>query len=148
MLRNIPSCRSVNTRNVADKQLLGYLGGISDKNISMETDGSWQGEDTFTDYLKQVELSARSGVTVIQTVNWELEDIEKYGATYLSKFKALYTNAEPRRDYDETDVILVNTLDFLLKNPPQDLHDLYYYAYKNMTARPEEKSALLPTHSL
>lgn len=109
------------------------LTSLSDKKISMETDGSWQGEDTFTDYLKQVEISARSGVTVIQTVNWELEDIEKYGAAYLSKFKDLYTNAEARRDYDETDVILVNTLDFLLKEPPQDLHDLYYYAYKNMT---------------
>jgi hypothetical protein len=109
------------------------LDSLSDKKIAMETDGSWQGEDIFKEYLKQVELSARSGVTVIQTVNWELEDLEEYGATYLSKFKDLYKNAEPRKECDETDVIFVNTLDFLLKEPPQDLHDLYYYAYKNMT---------------
>ena len=115
------------------------LTSLSDKKISMETDGSWQGEKTFTDYLVQVELSAKSGVTVIQTVNWELEDIEKYGATYLAKFKDLYKNAEQRKDYDETDVILVNTLDFLLKEPPQDLHDLYYYAYKNMTGSSNRK---------
>ena len=106
---------------------------LSDKSVSMETDGSWQGEDTFTAYLQQVELSARSGVKIIQTVNWELEDIQTYGATYLSKFKDLYVGATERKEYDETDVILVNTLDFLLKEPPQDLHDLYYYAYKNMT---------------
>ena len=109
------------------------LTSLTNKEISMETDGSWQGENVFKDYLKQVELSARSGVKIIQTVNWELEDIESYGAAYLSKFKDLYKNAEPRPDCDETDVILVNTLDFLLKEPPQDLHDLYYYAYKNMT---------------
>ncbi len=106
---------------------------LSDKSISMETDGSWQGEDTFVDYLKQVELSAKSGVTVIQTVNWELEDLKEYGQTYLAKFKSLYVDAEERKDYDETDVIFVNTLDFLLKEPPKDLNDLYYYAYKNMT---------------
>ena len=115
------------------------LTSLSDKKISMETDGSWQGEKMFTDYLTQVELSAKSGVTVIQTVNWELEDIEKSGATYLAKFKDLYKNAEQRKDYDETDVILVNTLDFLLKEPPQDLHDLYYYAYKNMTGSSNRK---------
>ncbi len=115
------------------------LTSLSGKKICMETDGSWQGEDTFKEYLKQVEMSARSGVTAIQTVNWELEDLEKYGATYLSKFKELYSNAEPRKDYDETDVIFVNTLDFLLKAPPQDLHDLYYYAYKNMTGSSGKK---------
>lgn len=112
---------------------------LSDIDISMETDGSWQGEDTFKSYLKQVELSARSGVTVIQTVNWELEDLKEYGESYLSKFRELYVNAEMRRDYDETDVIFVNTLDFLLKEPPQDLHDLYYYAYKNMTGSSNRK---------
>ncbi len=112
---------------------------LSDKDISMETDGSWQGEDTFVDYLKQVEKAAQSGVTEIQTVNWELEDLQKYGETYLAKFKSLYENAEMRKDYDETDVILVNTLDFLMKDLPQDLHDLYYYAYKNMTGSSNKK---------
>jgi len=111
------------------------LSSLTDKKISMETDGSWQGEDTFKDYLKQVELSASSGVYIIQTVNWELEDLEAYGESYLSKFKGLYTDAAERSDYDETDVILVNTLDFLLKEPPQDMNDLYYHAYKNMTGK-------------
>ena len=106
---------------------------LCDKYLFMETDGSWQGEDVYSEYLRQVAVSAQSGVDGVQTINWELGDMVEYGPMYLSKYSELLKNAEMRFEADLTDVIFVNTVDFLLKQPPQDMNDLYYYAYKNMT---------------
>ena len=105
-----------------------------DKYIAMETDGSWRGEEDFEAYVKQVSDSVSSGASYINAVNWELEDLEAYGLKYLSRYKNAAETAIERALHDSTDVILINTRDFLLKTPPQDMHDLYYYAYKNMSS--------------
>ncbi|MBQ7014630.1 MAG: beta-galactosidase [Clostridia bacterium] len=105
-----------------------------DKYIAMETDGSWRGEEDFEAYVKQVSDSVSSGSSYINAVNWELEDLEAYGLKYLSRYKNAADTAIKRALHDSTDVILINTRDFLLKTPPQDMHDLYYYAYKNMSS--------------
>lgn len=105
-----------------------------DKYIAMETDGSWRGEEDFEAYVKQVSDSVSSGSSYINAVNWELEDLEAYGLKYLSRYKNAAETAIERALHDSTDVILINTRDFLLKTPPQDMHDLYYYAYKNMSS--------------
>ncbi len=105
-----------------------------DKYIAMETDGSWRGEEDFEAYVKQVSDSVSSGASYINAVNWELEDLEAYGLKYLSRYKNAAETAIERTLHDSTDVILINTRDFLLKTPPQDMHDLYYYAYKNMSS--------------
>ena len=106
----------------------------SDKFIAMETDGSWRGEEDFESYVEQVSVSVSSGASYINAANWELEDLQTYGIQYLSRYKTVADAAEDRTVHDVTDVILINTRDFLLKSPPQDMHDLYYYAYKNMSS--------------
>lgn len=110
-----------------------------DKFIAMETDGAWRGESFFEGYIDQVGESVSSGASYINAVNWELEDLNNYGVKYLSRYKTAANNASERPIHDVTDVILINTRDFLLKTPPQDLHDLYYYAYKNMSSSSDKK---------
>jgi len=78
-------------------------------------------------------------VMLSRSLNWELEDLQTYGLKYLSRYKTAAETAPERKLHDETDVILINTRDFLLKNPPQDMHDLYYYAYKNMSSSSGKK---------
>ncbi|MBQ6809549.1 MAG: beta-galactosidase [Clostridia bacterium] len=102
--------------------------------IAMETDGSWRGESAFDDYVKQVSDSVSSGASYINAVNWEYEDLLLYGEKYLSQYKSSADSAKNRSIHDVTDVILINTRDFLLRTPPQDMHDLYYYAYRNMSS--------------
>ena len=110
-----------------------------DKFIAMETDGAWRGESFFEGYIDQVGESVSSGASYINAVNWELEDLNNYGVKYLSRYKTAANNASERPIHDVADVILINTRDFLLKTPPQDLHDLYYYAYKNMSSSSDKK---------
>ncbi|MBQ2881505.1 MAG: beta-galactosidase [Clostridia bacterium] len=105
-----------------------------DKFIAMEVDGSWRGEEAFEGYVDQVSESVSSGASYINAVNWELEDLDLYGVKYLSRFKNAAEIAPERDIHDVTDVILINTRDFLLRTPPQDMHDLYYYAYRNMSS--------------
>lgn len=105
-----------------------------DQFIAMETDGSWRGEEAFESYVEQVSQSVSSGASYINAANWELEDLQTYGVKYLSRYKNAADSAPERTVHDETDVILINTRDFLLKSPPQDMHDLYYYAYRNMSS--------------
>ncbi len=112
---------------------------VGDKFIAMETDGSWRGESAFEGYVEQVAESVSSGASYINAANWELEDLQTYGLKYLSRYKTAAETAPERKLHDETDVILINTRDFLLKNPPQDMHDLYYYAYKNMSSSSGKK---------
>ena len=110
-----------------------------DQYIAMETDGAWRGENYFEGYVEQVGESVSSGASYINAVNWELDDLINYGAKYLSRYKDAANNAADRTTHDVTDVIFINTRDFLLKTPPQDLHDLYYYAYKNMSSSSGKK---------
>ena len=112
---------------------------VRDKFIAMETDGAWRGESFFEGYVDQVSESISSGASYINAVNWELEDLDSYGVKYLSRYKTAANNASERAIHDVTDVILINTRDFLLKTPPQDLHDLYYFAYKNMSSSKGKK---------
>jgi len=110
-----------------------------DKYIAMEVDGSWRGEEAFEGYVEQVSEAVSSGASYINAVNWELEDLEAYGLEYLSRYKSAADNASERTVHDTMDVILINTRDFLLRTPPQDMHDLYYYAYKNMSSSTGKK---------
>ncbi len=112
---------------------------MSDKLFAMEIDGAWRDESDFSGYVDQAATIGASKIHYLNTVNWELEDIQAYGEKYISKFTSGFNSAEERADADETDVILVNTLDFLLRQPPQDLYDLYYYAYKNMSGKNARK---------
>ncbi len=110
-----------------------------DQFIAMETDGSWRGESEFEGYVEQVSESVSSGASYINAANWELEDLQAYGLKYLSKYKVAADNAPDRAIHDVTDVILINTRDFLLKSPPKNMHDLYYYAYKNMSSSKDKR---------
>lgn len=112
---------------------------VGEKYIAMETDGSWRGEESFEKYIIQISESVASGASYINAVNWELEDLISYGAEYLSRYKESADSAVDRVSHDETDVIFINTRDFLLKSPPQDMHDLYYYAYRNMSSSTNKK---------
>ena len=113
------------------------------KFIAMELDGAWQGEEVFTNYLKQASLAGESGVKYLSTANWEKSQIEKYSTTYLSHYKSLFTINTPRQEADVTEVILVNTLDFIMKQPPMDLYELYKRAYKVMTGDKNRKVRFL-----
>lgn len=109
------------------------LTSFTDKYIAMETDGSWRGLEDFPKYISQIKTASSAGANYFNAMNWELEDLELYGSEYLSKYKEAAASPVKRDTHDESDVILINTLDFLLRQPPKDMNDLYYYAYKNMT---------------
>ncbi len=112
---------------------------MSDKLAAMEIDGAWRSESEFSGYIQQAKDCGATGISYLGTVNWNLDDLKTYGEKYVALFSPEYKSAAARPEGDETDVILVNTLDFLLRQPPQDLYDLYYYAYKNMTGKSGKK---------
>jgi hypothetical protein len=118
---------------------IDLVSSTTNKMIAMEMDGAWQGEGVYNSYLQQASISGESGVKYLNTANWEKDQIEKYSQTYLSHYKDLFTAAAPRSEADQTKVILVNTLDFIMKKPPVDLYQLYKNAYKVMTGSENKK---------
>ncbi|MDF2684989.1 MAG: Beta-galactosidase [Clostridia bacterium] len=122
---------------------IDMITSITNKMVAMEIDGAWKGEEAFNDYLMQASISGESGVKYLNTANWEKYQIEKYSQTYLSHYKDLFTAASPRSEAEQTEIILVNTMDFIMKKPPLDLYQLYKNAYKVMSGSENRKVRFL-----
>lgn len=111
-----------------------------DRIISMEIDGAWRFQmfpdrDVPKEYLKQAKESGESGVTLLNTANWEIPHLEEWGGSLLSKFRNEFMDAEPRQPARTDRAIFVNTADMISREPSSGLDkfllDLHKYLSEN-----------------
>ena len=119
--------------------MLTYATG---KDISYQTDGPWQGEDALEKTLILTNWAGKTGIQSISVSNWTKADITRF-EEFLEEYDVNLNTSETRPDPDVTDIIIVNTLDFIIRQPPSSIYNLYKNAYRNMTGSKNEKVIIL-----
>lgn len=97
-----------------------------DRIISMEIDGAWQIQmfperDIPGEYLNQAKQSGESGVILLNTANWQTEQLKEWGGSLLSLYKNAFLNAIPRKPVSPVRAIFVNTSDMTSRDPSMGL---------------------------
>lgn len=109
------------------------------KAIAFEIEGPRGTESEMEDTIILAEEAGRTGICALSVSNWKKSEIEPYRKDYLDQYVTRFTTAEMRPDADPTDVIIINTLDFIVRKPPSSVYGLYKYAYRNMSGKKEKK---------
>ncbi len=113
------------------------------KALSFEVNGPWQGAEEMEKTLLIAEAAGRTGIASLTVSNWTKTDIAVYGETYLSRYDDLFKSENQRKDPDVTDIIIINTLDFIIRQPPSSIYEIYKNAYRNMSGKSERKVIFL-----
>lgn len=111
--------------------IFDMLLSTTEKAVSTEIDGGWQGDKAVEEYANIAESMGKTGINYISVANWIKNDIQKYYQTF-STYVSKYTLASEREKTESKEIILVNTLDFILRKPSANLYTLYKNAYINM----------------
>ncbi len=111
---------------------------VTGKNAVMKLDGPILGKEEFEKTLILAESAGKTGILGLNISDWRKSDISEY-ADYLKAYVESFETEDSRPDADTTDVILINTLDYIIRTPSSSVYDLYKYAYKNMTGKNDRK---------
>ena len=112
---------------------------LTEIDLAMQVNGAWSPNEKHDDYLKQAEIAGMSDFAYLNTSNWNIEDLQKYGDDYLSKMNVMFNNAKMRDLADQTDVLMINTLNFILCEPPIDLYVVLQRAYNNVSGSDKKR---------
>jgi len=119
--------------------MLTYTTG---KDICYQTDGPWQGEEELEKSLLLTQWAGKTGIKSMSVANWTKTDISEY-EDFLEEYDVNFASSESRPNPDVTDIIIINTLDFIIRQPPSSMYELYKNAYRNMTGSKNEKVIIL-----
>lgn len=114
------------------------ISSVTNKNAVIKLDGPVLGQDEFEKTLILAESAGKTGILGINVSDWRKNEISEY-SDYLKAYINAFQNSEIRQDADTTDVIVINTLDYIVRIPSSSIYDLYKYAYKNMTGKSNRK---------
>lgn len=114
------------------------IASVTGKNAVIKLDGPVLGQEEFDKTLILAESAGKTGILGINISDWRKNEISEY-SDYLKAYVKSFETEELRKEADPTDVIVINTLDYIVRTPSSSVYDLYKFAYKNMTGKNDRK---------
>lgn len=128
------NCDIIYTKYYTEKQKYYYLDlllSTTDVKIDFILDGPWKSDEIIKTNDELAKIIGSSGISKVTLINWTKDDLDKHSSDIM-KYKESIHNTSYRPDADMTDIIIINTLDFIMRKPPYSLYDLTRSAYRNI----------------